>query len=278
MRSIPIILILSMLLLVTTIHGASQVEKRKQGIGDMLQADQGAYVQKINTLSNIDPMNFADASEYNDFPFFDSDVYDVEHRSVSKAFVYSFLVPGLGEYYVGSKWKAGLFFAADLLSWTQYYTNHTDGQDREDEFEAFADEHWSADRYLVWLIETHNTTSDSSFTHSLPGEKTQQYYEMVGKWDQFEYGWDDVNRASGVSARRQQYLGMRGEANNKFETARTWAMISVANHVLSALDAALSAKRFNSSKSTFSQINVKARLARKDGERIPQLTFTYKFY
>ncbi len=277
MRIIPTILI-TLTLLTAAVFGSSQSDGRDYGIGELLQADQGAYLQKLSTLNDVDPMTLADASDYNDFPFFDSDIYEYEHRSVSKAFIYSFLVPGLGEYYVGSKWKAGLFFTIDILSWSQYYLNHSTGQDKETEFEEFADQYWSKDRYTIWLVETENTPLDTGFTHNLPSEKTQQYYEMIGKWDQFVFGWDDVDRSSESSSRRQQYLGMRGDSNNKFETARTWAMLSVANHVLSALDAALSAKRFNSRKSTFSQVNVKARLAERDGERIPQVTFTYKFY
>jgi hypothetical protein len=101
---------------------------------------------------------------------------------------------------------------------------------------------------------------------------------MIGKWAQFKHGWDDYDPVRDTSLNRVAYLGMRDEANNKLESARKWAMVSLANHILSAFDAALTAKRFNKSRDVFSDVNVKARMARRDGEEIPQLVLTYKFY
>lgn len=248
-------------------------------IGEMLQAEQGDYVQRLADLSDNEQPILADGDDFNDFPRFGGDIYSAEHRSIGKAFLYSFLVPGLGEYYVGSKIKAGVFLALEALTWVQYMTNHSSGVDKEDEFRAFADEHWSATDFTIWLIEEHGSMSDSVLGgDDLPAEKSQQYYEMIGKYDKFYPGWDDYDPDAKTSARQQQYVKMRDEANNKLNTARTWAMVALANHVLSAFDAAISAKRFNSKRDVFSNVNVKARLARYNQERIPQLVMTYRFY
>lgn len=260
---------------------AEQGGKEQEGIGDFLNADKGAYLEKLDRLTDENQIQFADAEKFNDFPMFDSDIYSAEHRSVGKAFLYSIAVPGMGEYYAGSKIKAGIFLAFDMLSWTQYLSKHRSGTRKEDEFAAYADEHWSPTAYTIWLIDTLGVQSDedvSGFTHHLPAEKTQQYYEMVGKWRQFRHGWDDYDPVKDTSLNRVAYLEMRDQANKKLESARKWAMISLANHVLSAFDAALSAKRFNKSRDVFSDVNVKARMANRGGEQIPQLVLTYKFY
>jgi len=258
---------------------ATGEEEPSHEIGTFLQQDQAAYVQKIQGLSDADPVVLAGRDDFNDFPLFEQDFSTVEHKSVGRAFVYSMAVPGLGEWYVGSKIKAALFFAFDVFSWYQYLSKHKSGSDSENEFEDFADIHWSPTKYTIWLVEEQGVTDDKELEGDhLPSEKSQQYYEMIGKYDKFSQGWDDADPVTGASSNRQAYLVMRDDANNDLDAARTWAMISLANHVLSGFDAALSAKRFNKKRDVFSDVNVKARLANYDGESIPQLVFTYKFY
>lgn len=278
--SILLIMMVSLCLTSTAVYSAQGDDDSKE-IGDFLQADQGAYLEKLEMLTDADPVMFAGSDEFNDFPMFEGDIYSAEHRSVGKAFLYSMAVPGLGEYYSGSKLKAGIFFALDLFSWTQYLSKHSSGTSKEDEFEDYANVHWSPTAYTIWLIDTLGVESDAGvtgFTHHLPDQKTQQYYEMIGKWAQFKRGWDDYDPVRDTSLNRVKYLSMREDANSKLESARKWAMVSLANHVLSAFDAALTAKRFNKKRDVFSDVNVKARMARRDGEDIPQLVLTYKFY
>jgi len=103
---------------------------------------------------------------------------------------------------------------------------------------------------------------------------------MIGKYDQFLYGWSDTDYITGDSTSnlRSEYLQMRSESNNKFDTARNFAIVSIANRLISAFDAALSARKLNKKADNFSEIKVKARLADYHGEKIPKLVFTYKFF
>ena len=280
MRRVSLFILFATVFFVAVPVIASQNRSDDTSIGEYLQADQGAYVRKVAALTESDPVLLAEESEFNDFPIFGEDIYSADHRSISRSFLYSFLVPGLGEYYCGSKIKAGVFFAFDLLSWAQYATKHTAGTDKEDEFQKFANAHWSPTRYMVHIIEEYGVDSDTlvdGYSHRLPDEKTQQYYEMIGKYEQFVYGWDDVESDKSIK-NRSTYLVMRKDANDKLDAARTWVMVSLANHFLSAFDAALSAKRFNKKRDVFSTVNVKARLAEYDGRRIPKIELTYKFY
>ncbi len=136
-----------------------------------------------------------------------------ELKSPGRAFFYSLAIPGLGQYYYGSKVKPLLFLSAEVASWVFYFKWHGEGNDLTDEYEAFNQAHWFQKRYedqLRWtydkeIREAYNldpmvdldtvAIDDEDFgkmTHHLPDERDQQYYEMTGKYNQFAWGWDDA--------------------------------------------------------------------------------------
>jgi hypothetical protein len=93
----------------------------------------------------------------------------------------------------------------------------------------------------------------NGFTHNLPLRPAQQYYELIGKYPQFLAGWDDAGGLgpqdvinSNVSSEFLLYRNMRGNANSLYAIASTATYVLVANHVLSALEAAWSAAMNNS--------------------------------
>jgi hypothetical protein len=95
----------------------------------------------------------------------------------------------------------------------------------------------------------------NGYTHTLPYYGEQQYYELIGKYEQFSRGWDDSDPASplensvpirSTSARFLEYSRMRAQANNYYDVASTFVSIAVLNHILSAADAFWSATRYNS--------------------------------
>jgi hypothetical protein len=257
-------------------------------IGGFMQENSLDQIRELERLTDRDLL-FAD--DFNDFPMFEEDIYELQHHSSGRAFLYSLMLPGAGQLYTNSKLKAAFFLGIEVFSWYQYYTSYTDGQDLEDEYEAFAKSYWDVSRYQAWLVEVKGVISDdsaytgsdgfdSTFTHHLPQNMTQQYYEMIGKYDQFLFGWKDTDYATGdnVSDARQSYLDMRAESNSKFDTARNYAIVSIANRIISGFEAAFAARRLNKKTDRLSQIRLKAKLADYYGERIPKLEFTYKFY
>jgi hypothetical protein len=210
------------------------------------------------------------------------DVYGFKGKSVKKAFLYSLIVPGSGEFYAGSKIKAAVFLGLDVTFWALYFNYHGKGQDKEAEYEDFADLHWSEDDYIIWLIATYNIPSDTQafldpetgemvkLSHHLPDTKTNQYYEMIGKYEQFAAGWEG-------SGYRDDYLNMRYDANDLLNKAKYAAMFSLGNHILSAFDAALTVKRYNKRGEKFSQVEFKMRLVQRNQELIPRLSASLRF-
>jgi len=93
----------------------------------------------------------------------------------------------------------------------------------------------------------------NGFTHNLPVRPAQQYYELIGKYPQFVGGWDDGGtytvydiQHETVSPHFRGYRDQRGKANSLYAIASTATYVLVANHVLSALEAAWSAATDNS--------------------------------
>jgi len=223
----------------------------------------------------------------------------VKPKSPLRAFMYSLLVPGAGQVYTGSKLKAAAFLGLEALAWTGYFVYHAKGNENTDVYEAFADQHWSEDRYSDFLEDNfanHPRDDDSAFdnsgnpyfTHHLPDTKTQQYYEMIGKYNQFVFGWDDVDTIAtppllqnipvAQSANRQHYEDLRDDANRMYGRATASLIVMMSNHIISGVEAALAARNHNKKAETSAQkLTVRAVTARVDDTYFPMLTATYSF-
>lgn len=144
----------------------------------------------------------------------------------------SALVPGSGEMYAGSWIKGAIFIGVETALWYGYIKYYGRGKDWEDIFHDYADTHWEKERWLSY----YNPETDPS-THTLPDTKTQQYYEMIGKYDQFKQGWDDWYAGGpDLTPNRFYYEGLRHSSNEEFKRASYCAMLVLANHVISAFD------------------------------------------
>lgn len=208
---------------------------------------------------------------------------DTDKKNVRKAFLYSFVVPGAGQMYTGSKIKAVLFLGVEALGWTGYFTYQGRGDDKTGIFEDYANTYWSRQQYAAFLD---SVPPEYHFTHELPATNTQQYYEMIGKYDQFVYGWDDTepqppdyeNIGIAYSAHRLHYEDMRHDANKQYDRATKSLILVMFNHLVSGFEAALSAKRHNDRVAMpAGGISIEAQMARIDYEQIPMLTMTYTF-
>ena len=153
----------------------------------------------------------------------------------------SAILPGSGEMYSGSWIKGAIFMGAEAALWYGYFKYSGKGQDWEDTFHTYADTHWDKERWLGY----YNPETDPA-THSLPDTKTQQYYEMIGKYDQFKQGWDDWSAGGpDLTPNRFYYEGLRHSSNEEFKRASYCAMLVLANHVIAAFDTGFSIRRKN---------------------------------
>ena len=191
------------------------------------------------------------------------------YKLPKRALFFSALIPGAGELYTKSYIKAGAFFLAEVVSWMVYgnYTNK--GKDQEKKFQNYADAHWDPNVWLDWrqnYTQSIDDAHDTTMVKYLSGDKSatteQQYYEMIGKYPAFFSGWDFANYYQNqsefdtidmdsieVKQRNSSdigfYMDMRDKSNKFFRLARTATNYVIVNHILSAIDAAWTAKRKN---------------------------------
>lgn len=226
-------------------------------------------------------------------------IYEFETRSPKRAFLYSLLIPGAGQLYAGNKIKAAAFFLADVVAWGAYFSYRSSGHDKEDEYRAFADAHWNSQKYWDSLLSVHGIPEwgdGAVYPHHLPYEvngtdtvvlKSGEYYENVGKYDQFVWGWDDLEQfTTGLDpaeknfqshANRDTYVRMREDANKQFDHAAVAAIVSIANHLISAFDAALTAHRFNRSAERAQKLDIDLKLVNVKDSPTPWVNVAYKF-
>ncbi len=236
-------------------------------------------------------------------------------KSPGKAFLLSLAVPGLGQYYYGSKVKAAAFLGVEATAWIMHVNLHNKGQELTDEFQAFNRQHWIQSNYEDYLQIVYGVRDDQLIpdsipapeaSHSLPDTRTQQYYEMTGKYDQFVWGWDDAklndslthadfdtsatstfplavrnSTTTPYSVRRFQYEIMRDNANRKLDNADKMLMLALANRVIAAVEAFISTKNKNGQvqrPGEFSNWKIKPTFRSYNSRRdTPYLQVTMKF-
>jgi hypothetical protein len=259
-------------------EGKSLVSKNENtlSIEAQLAKNDFEHYQKFSALSNFYFVYEGESTEKK----MTADVYGFKGKSIKRAFVYSLVLPGAGEFYAGSKIKAGIFFGLDVALWSLYFNYHGKGKDKEKDYKAFADSSWDEEEYRVWW-DTLSDETRKKYSHTLPDRHDQQYYEMIGKYRQFAFAWDGFDPSNAgpdsMSPKRDCYLNLRAQSNNLLNKAKYSVMFSLANHILSAFDAAIAVKKYNRKGERFSQIHFQMRLSERNDEIVPKLLMSTRF-
>ncbi len=188
----------------------------------------------------------------------------------------SLILPGAGE--VATGYKRGYFMAAaDIYAWTRVAKNHSDGGDLREEYIAFADEHYSDEDLVLAYTSLEGGEREDlgaeyfnfgtiDFVEDLDmlnlyvskEDDFREYYENLGKWDQFVFGWDDFIRPDSppagidftptgeitdlrqpwISVNRETYRGMREVSNDAFKTRDRWLYANIGLRIFSVLQVA----------------------------------------
>ena len=234
------------------------------------------------------------------------EMYGFKPKSPRRAFFYSLFLPGAGQIYNGSSIiKPILFLGLEAAGIYSYINSHGNGVDRRNKYEAFANKHWYYDDYISSLEEQYPSAKSWLFgdtaiyykdgawgnefsehldfwidQDSARPIKNRAYYENVGKYNQFKYGWDDHESypdTAVTSPNREDYLKQRKEANDEFSKASTILVLTIVNHLASAFDAALSARRYNNKQDKLANVGIKMRYVMNDGRPMPKVMLTYRY-
>ncbi len=225
------------------------------------------YLEVLNTPENI----FLGAES-------NMQVSKKKKKSVGLGVLLSVLLPGAGEFYGENYLKAGIFFGVEVLAWATYAYFQSKGKTKEDEYVAYANQYWDVRTYARWLKnEGFNESSGinpdepnrdilreqimvcerANFSHTMPEYGSQQYYELIGKYQNFQAGWTNLIN---VPTKNQgaywyetyrdpifiNYAIERQKANDFYDYSKIGPITAILNHILSAADAAWVISSYNS--------------------------------
>jgi hypothetical protein len=214
-----------------------------------------------------------------------SDSIDIRPNTFSlKPTLASLAIPGFGQYLNKSPmWKMALFAGVEIAGIVGYITWTNKADDITKKYENWADEHWDMNSWVngsaILLSEIQsNGFSDVSdvridgshhitiivngkyeSSHILLENPNVNYtelrdwdfYEGIGKYDQFVAGWDDAkdwdivykNIKNGedelivMTPNKEHYLELRNDSNVFYKNAKFATSAILFNHIFSALDA-----------------------------------------
>jgi hypothetical protein len=218
------------------------------------------------------------------------DIYAFKAKSPKRAFFYSLAVPGAGEFYAGSKVKPAVFVGLEAILWSGYIIYTGKGNNIKDDYIAYAKDHYKYDIFMTWWS-TLDSATQNKYSHTLPWDEqnnspifNHEYFENIGKYNEFQVGWDDIGPGyppppvpggrDTTSVHREFYLNLRRKSNDYYQNASTMVILALGNHILSAFDAALTAKSYNKGQKRFSLMLKSKKI---ENAQVPFLTWSYKF-
>jgi hypothetical protein len=206
-----------------------------------------------------------------------SDQTPKKKKSVALGVVLSAIIPGAGEFYGEDYLKAGIFFGVEVLAWSYFIYFENKGNNQEADYQAYANKYWDVRTYARWLKNENfpengginpdepdlNVLRDeimvcerANFSHTMPEYYSQQYYELIGKYQNFQGGWTNLEhvptRAPGPYWYESyhdpiftNYANERQKANDYYDYAKIGPITAILNHILSAADAAWTISTYN---------------------------------
>lgn len=253
---------------------------KKESSGKLIIDDkfeQGTMYQQVQPLKNMDQLSLK--TERNNFSGAEDNLQvKKKKKSVGLGVLLSALIPGAGEFYGENYLKAGIFFGIEVLAWATFAYFESKGNKKEDEYQAYADQYWDVRTYARWLknegfnesggINPDEPNRDilreqimvcerANFSHTLPEYESQQYYELIGKYQNFQAGWTNLQHVPTKAAGPYNYqtyhdpvftnyAADRQKANDFFDYAKIGPITAIINHILSAADAAWVISTYNS--------------------------------
>lgn len=242
---------------------------------DLLKNIDNRFATKVNFYNTI----YSDSLDINSKP------------STLKPMIASLVIPGFGQYINRSPWwKTALFAGVEVAGIAGYisWTNKADEITKE--YENWADEYWDMKRWVngsaillsdinsngfpnvndVRIDGSHHITiivngkyESSEILLENPNIEYVElrdwdFYEGIGKYDQFVAGWDDAksnweiiqkkikngeDELIVMTPNKQHYLNLRNDSNILYKNAKFAASALLFNHIFSALDALWNANK-----------------------------------
>lgn len=172
-------------------------------------------------------------------------------KSPNEAFLYSLVIPGMGQLYTGAK-RGYLYAAADVVLLTTYFVLRNNASNTREDYRDVVRQHVTfigPGSFEDWdpIEDFEHATQYETWNHVYDSDQTRA---RTGKWY-----WEDLDpnlknepdlNIDFDSQYRLEAFDLRQKANDTFQLARTMLGVAILNHVVSAVEARISTKRFNS--------------------------------
>ena len=226
-----IVVLITVLASALTTLAAEAVELKQTPVQD-------EFASNISSFYN--EQTFAGLDEFDNANDFQRSTDNAGKKSIVKAALYSALLPGLGEYYVGNRRKARVFFAVEAVTWIGYLSYKVYGNWKEDDLIRFASEYANANlegksqEFQDWV----GFYDDIDQYNSLGRVQDQDRPYLI---DNFENHWrwqSDDDKAN--------YRNLKNSSREAFRRTNFLVGLAVVNRIVSIIDAVRDAKRSNS--------------------------------
>ena len=171
-------------------------------------------------------------------------------KSPNEAFLYSLVIPGMGQLYTGAKYGY-LYTAAEIGFLTTFFILRHSAANTRDDYRDIVRQHVvfiGAGSFEDWdpIEDFEHATQYETWNHVYDSEATRA---RTGKWY-----WGDLDpnlknkndREINVDSKhRLEAYNLRQQANDTFERARFFLGMAILNHVVSAVEARITTKRIN---------------------------------
>ncbi len=174
-------------------------------------------------------------------------------KSPNEAFLYSLVIPGMGQLYAGAKYGY-LYTAAEVGFLAAFFILRNAASNTRDDYRDIVREHVvfiGAGSFEDWdpIEDFEHATQYETWNHVYDSEATRT---RTGKWYWADIDPDLKNEKhgdienKGISSKyRLEAFDLRQQANDTFERARFFLGLAILNHVISAVEARITAKRIN---------------------------------
>ena len=160
-------------------------------------------------------------------------------KSVFKAALYSALVPGGGQYYLGQRRTARYFFTAEALTWLGYLSFQMYGDWRKSDYIDYAATHANArlegksDDFVTWVGFYNNIREFNALGRAWDNERPYLRDTPDNHWE-----WQSTDD-------RRTFRDLRNRSREAYRRSDFMIGVAIIDRVISIIDAVRSTGRIN---------------------------------
>ncbi|OQX92461.1 MAG: hypothetical protein B6D58_02880 [candidate division Zixibacteria bacterium 4484_95] len=173
---------------------------------------------------------------------------DIKYKSRTIAALYSLILPGAGQYYIGDGVKTKLFLGIEAGTWISYFGFRKYGSFKKEAAKGWAVLKAGAcpnnndDRYWVKMTYYDNRDRNEGYGefgyNQMASVVERENAILFPETPEYYWNWDN-------KADRQKYRNLRNQSKTAYDRADITIGILIANHVISAVQAYWGAGKYN---------------------------------